>query len=597
MIEEGKQSLADWMDQLTPNNFKYLNQLGASYLPEIRLLEGSLRPLWGILPAYFSGVKSEKCESYIKNLKEMVEKQKLPPISTKNRQIAVETAVLSYAIGTYKHNFFNLFSTEGQQYLVDWLNEVNQIDIPKGNWLFFVILINSSLKENRLKYSKEKLEWALKEIDTLYLGDGWYTDGENKQRDYYIAFAFHFYGLLYSRISKDEFAEKFLDRAIKFSKYFTHWFDAKGRSIPFGRSLTYRFAHVCYWSALVVTGAYKETTLSLSEIKGIIYRNLNFWSTQPIQISSENPPSIGYSYGNLLLSEDYNSLGSTMWAFKTFILLELEENHPFWKCSTKKLEQNSNKEIVQPHAGFHFQHSDDHTLALSSTQYSTNHLLYHHHEKYSKFAYSSYFGFNLSRGSENIEKTSVDSTLSISISGHEQYQPRSRILKSKIYKEYGVSYWDVWRKVKIYTYLIPISSDVHIRIHEIETPYNIDVVEGGFPLFNWNKKYSEPLSTKSSIELKNENGISSIIDLSNNRVPIYVDQGPNTNIYSYEKNAIPALTTTLTKGKYTLSSMVVGSPRKKMEIPKIEISSNVKEYKVVIEEKNICIQKENFKYV
>ncbi len=44
-------------------------------------------------------------------------------------------------------------------------------------------------------------------IDSMYIGDGWYVDGKTTQRDYYIPFAFHYYGLIYATFMQDEILE------------------------------------------------------------------------------------------------------------------------------------------------------------------------------------------------------------------------------------------------------------------------------------------------------------------------------------------------------------------------------------------------------
>lgn len=42
------------------------------------------------------------------------------------------------------------------------------------------------------------LEEYLEGLETFYLGEGWYRDGDSGQKDYYISFAIHFYSLIYA---------------------------------------------------------------------------------------------------------------------------------------------------------------------------------------------------------------------------------------------------------------------------------------------------------------------------------------------------------------------------------------------------------------
>src|SRR5699024_4792585 len=46
-------------------------------------------------------------------------------------------------------------------------------------------------------FSQEQIDTDFLAIESFYDGQGWYFDGRQEKRDYYIAFAFHFYSLLY----------------------------------------------------------------------------------------------------------------------------------------------------------------------------------------------------------------------------------------------------------------------------------------------------------------------------------------------------------------------------------------------------------------
>ena len=135
-------------------------------------------------------------------------------VTTKTRQIAVEMAVYGFGLAYCKEKFLKYFSVEEKERLESWLNSINNIEFPEGNWYFFLLFTNMGLKLNGMKYSKEKLELALNRIESFYLGDGWYSDEQYEHMDYYIPFAFHFYGLLYSKLLPEcEEKNKYLNRA------------------------------------------------------------------------------------------------------------------------------------------------------------------------------------------------------------------------------------------------------------------------------------------------------------------------------------------------------------------------------------------------
>ena len=65
-----------------------------------------------------------------------------------------------------------------------------------------------------------------------------------------MSFGIHFYCLLYARFMEKEDPEHtalFKERAKTFSESFIYWFDDEGKALPFGRSLTYRFAQAAFF--------------------------------------------------------------------------------------------------------------------------------------------------------------------------------------------------------------------------------------------------------------------------------------------------------------------------------------------------------------
>jgi hypothetical protein len=584
----GKNELRNWMYSMIPIDDSFLSQSSAAYLPDIQNLEATLRPLWGIFPDFITNSDSDEvAKRYVRQLKQIVDNDQLPKITTKNRQIAVELGVVAYMLGNFQNKFLTLFSKNSQKRLVDWLNEINTIDFPEGNWYFFLILVNSALKRNHLDYSQEKLNLGLAKINSYYIGNGWYTDGPGKQMDYYVAFAFHFYGIMYSRWFDDRNAQEFQRRAVVFADQFQYWFDESGRSLPFGRSLTYRFAHVSFWSALVVSGLYKRTSLSLGQIKGIIERNFKFWQKQAITLPHENNLSIGYGYGQQLMSEDYNAPGSPMWAFKSFILFELPVDDEFWKIEIEPL--NKQRQVVQKEAGFLINSSNEQTTALSVSQFPKNPNLYCGSEKYCKFAYSTAFGFNVSRKQSGLNNLALDSTLMFSIPGHEQFVPRKKIDESFVNGTYGISVWHLWDDVFVRTYLIPIDAQSHIRIHEIKNNLPLDVAEGSFPLADWNHKYNLSENKDNSVEVFSLRGMSGIQDLTGDRDGVISQQGPNTNIYSPNPNAIPILRTTLDSGEHVLATLAYGFTNSDEQSPHVKFDFDDENFKLKIEGKNLQI--------
>lgn len=573
-----REDIIKWMNSMLNQDGIYKGNTGSAYGEDIRKIEELSRPLWGIFSLIASNEVDENCSRYISKIKKGLDRSSTSPfidVTTKTRQIAVEMAVYGFGLAYCKEKFLKYFSLEEKERLESWLNSINNIEFPEGNWYFFLLFTNMGLKLNGMKYSKEKLELALNKIESFYLGDGWYSDGPYEHMDYYIAFAFHFYGLLYSKLLPEcEEKNKYLNRAEIFAKDFIYWFDEEGKSLPYGRSLTYRFAHSAFFAALIIA---ESKIFSLEVLKGFLFRNMNWWYNQPMY-NQDGTLSIGYSYPNLIMSEDYNAPGSPMWAFKAFIILLLPKEHKIWKVKEVPYKKYSIKS-TQKHPGFIIMKDPRGTnnYALSSRQYSKG-KINHCSEKYCKFCYSTYFGWNLTRDQEGINNFACDSAIALSVNGTSQYFSRDKIIYSMQSDKYSYSKWLYGDIAEIKTWLIPIDYKYHIRIHEINTKLELESYEGAFPIFNWNPKFREPDILDRQIILDNEYGKSGIEDIFGNRTPRIVLQNPNTNIYNFERNAIASLYGIIPKGQVILGALVYGSPYEGMDIkkkPSIKIYNNI----------------------
>ena len=122
---------------------------------------------------------------------------------------------------------------------------------------------------------------------------------------------------------------RYRQRAQQFAKDYAYYFAANGEGIPFGRSLTYRFAMVAFWSAVAFS---QLDVFTPGIVKGIVLRHLRWWQQQSI-VDRDGILTLGFAYPNLAMCEDYNSPGSPYWALKTYLILALPEAHPFWQAA------------------------------------------------------------------------------------------------------------------------------------------------------------------------------------------------------------------------------------------------------------------------
>jgi hypothetical protein len=469
-------------------------------------------------------------------------------------QLAVEMPPMALSLALAPDVFWIPLPSIAQARIVAWLSQINWHKVVDSNWQVFPVLVNVALKRLGVKHDAATMERGLIRLEDFYLGDGWYSDGATDRRDYYVSFAIHFYLLIYARLMEREDASRaacYRERAAAFVKHFLYWFTAEGVALPFGRSLTYRFAQGAFWGALAFANV---DTLPWGVIKGMYLRHLRHWLRLPI-FSSDGLLSIGYSYPNLLMSEYYNGPGSPYWALKAFLPLALPQQHPFWTSDEQPMPE-LDRRILQKHAYMSISRSasNDHIVALTSGQWCELDFG-HTAEKYSKFAYSTHFGFSVAREATGLTKGAYDSILALS-DGEDHWRVRRACESFSITEKAITSVWKPWPDVEIRTELID-RFPWHIRIHTIKTARALETAEGAFAASR--EDGIGPICNAS----ENPRGAlyrgSGILNLAGDRVPLLIEPVPNTNLIN-PRTIIPMLKGRIAPGKHRLICMVLGEP-------------------------------------
>ncbi|WP_129544606.1 DUF2264 domain-containing protein [Serratia sp. 1D1416] len=546
-------------DLFSPDDAGFsLGDTCAHYGAEIARMEGLSRALWGIFPLMASGEEEHFSNCYVAAIKAGTNPQSSTYWGETGPydQRLVEMAVYGLGLSLLQDRLTSKFSEKELSDFYRWLNQISTAVMPDSNWNYFAIMVQLGFKRAGLPWDNEVINQRFGMMEAYYLGGGWYSDGIGRPRDYYISMAFHFYGLIYATLNGEDDpkrAEELRNRARHFANDFVYMSAADGSSIPFGRSLTYRFATIAFWCAVAFSGL---DVLSPGQIKGLILRNLRWWQNKPF-LDRNGILTLGYSYPNLAFCEDYNSPGSPYWALKIFLILAIPENNSFWTEAELPLPVTNGKHVI-PQASQIILHPQNggHVYMLTSGQLELNNYV-NTEAKYTKFAYSTEFGFTIERGRYGIKHAACDSMLLLC--EHDNYwRGRRDCEQILIHDNYIWSHWSPWHDVHIDTWLIPCD-EWHVRIHRLDSARDLQTVEGGFAVMN-GADIVIPRDDRESL-LCAGNGTSLIQDLSpyTPRQPGCVVTPPNSSIMFAECAAIPVLTGEVTKGMSWLVCTVAAS--------------------------------------
>ncbi len=555
-LDDMRRALIDLFDPLLPyfsqgNARVRIDAAGAHFDRAAADLEGFARPLWGLAPLGAGSGDFRHWDRYAEGLANGVDPKHPEYWGTVNGrdQRMVELAALGFALALVPEKIWEPLDQRARDNLVTYLKHARTFDYADNNWKFFRIFVDIALDRLGASFDRSLTETYLSELDGFYIGDGWYRDGNIRRIDHYIPFAMHFYGLIYSKLVDDDRAERYRERAILFARDFRHWFAPDGATIPFGRSLTYRFACAGFWSALAFADV---EALPWGEIKGLCLRHLRWWADKPIAHRDGTLP-IGFAYPNLLMSENYNSAGSPYWAFKAFLPLALPQTHPFW-AAEEKVPENEPAIAPQKHPGMVLMRSKADVVALSSGQ--ENQQMRFGAEKYSKFAYSARYGFSVESDERIFAGGAFDSMLAFSDDGL-HYRVRETNEEAKLAGDTLYARWSPYPDVTVETWLLP-ASPWHIRLHKIATPRPLQTAEGGFAIARRDFEADTLSSATGAAYAIGEKDFSGILDLGSTikREGIAQKAPPNTNLIA-SKTLVPQLRGTIPAGETILVSAVL----------------------------------------
>jgi hypothetical protein len=533
--------LQAWVRELTAPLLRYASPGGARFRLGVNTahhddaaadLEGYARPLWGLAPLAAGGGEFAHWDVWVRGLDSGTDPAHPEfwgePGDVDQR--LVETAAIGFALALVPERLWDPLSGAARDRVGRWLAGAVERETPANNWNFFPVLVGMGLDRVGHRHDASSRRARLDRLegyalgggpgdrfaadDAERIGAGWYSDGATAQRDYYIPWAMHFYGLLYAALAgpaDPARAARFRERAARFAAGFRHWFADDGSAVPYGRSLTYRFAQGAFWGALPYADV---TALPHGEVKGLLLRHLRGWRRRGPLTSPDGLLTVGYGYPQPAVAEQYNGPGSPYWAMKAFLPLALPERHPFW-TAPELPPAALPATLVQPEAGALLMRSGGDVTLLGARQHNT--WVRGGAAKYAKFAYSTRFGFSLPAGGLGAAQGAYDSVLALSDDtvppGAEPVHFRVRETCEEFRVEAWragapgaeatrsgeagaeapgegkagaaggdlvlVSTWRPWADVEVTTWLAA-AAPWHLRVHRVRTGRALHAYEGGF---------------------------------------------------------------------------------------------------------------------
>lgn len=204
-----------------------------------------------------------------------------------------------------------------------------------NNWLVFSAIIEAFLCKAGQDWDRMRVDYAIRQHEQWYKGDGVYGDGRWFHWDYYNSFVIQPMLDDVLRVATahydhwELFKEPFADRLRRYSAIQARMIAADGSFPPFGRSLAYRCGA---FHALAHSALNNDLPEELSPaaargaLSAVIHRTLD----APANFDDDGWLRIGLCASQPALGEAYISTGSLYLCLCAFLPLGLSPNDPFW---------------------------------------------------------------------------------------------------------------------------------------------------------------------------------------------------------------------------------------------------------------------------
>ena len=263
-----------------------------------------------------------------------------------NVQWLVDAAYLSLAIIRAPKELCEKLPEHVRKNLADCLRLTRNSRAVYNNWILFSAIVEAALYVMGEDYDIMRVDYAIRQMEQWYSGDGFYQDGSRFELDYYNSYVMQPMLTVLVKMFHDRYVEKHslysadepvgdmmyrlvMNRFKRYARIQEMSVSPDGSYPPFGRSIVYRcgafhaLAQASLWDILPdeVSPAMARVALTI-----VIKKSLEARDT----FNAEGWLNIGVCGHQPSICENYISTSSLYMASLVFLPLGLDENKPFW---------------------------------------------------------------------------------------------------------------------------------------------------------------------------------------------------------------------------------------------------------------------------
>jgi hypothetical protein len=206
-----------------------------------------------------------------------------------------------------------------------------------NNWLLFSATVEAALSRLGATWDRMRVDYALRQHEQWYKGDGIYGDGPTFHWDYYNSFVIQPMLLDVLDVCRDELpawkdmATRVEPRARRYAAILERLIAPDGSFPPIGRSIAYRFGAFQLLAQMALRKSLPEE-ITAPQVRGALSAIIKRSIEMPGTFDSNGWLQIGFAGHQPGVGETYISTGSVYLCAVGLLPLGLPASDPFWSA-------------------------------------------------------------------------------------------------------------------------------------------------------------------------------------------------------------------------------------------------------------------------
>ena len=254
----------------------------------------------------------------------------------KGSQPVVDAAFFAQALLRAPHQLWDPLDAVTKSNIIAALKSSRVITPGYNNWLLFSATIEAALLKFDNDGDRMRMDYAIKQHQLWYKGDGLYGDGPNFHWDYYNSFVIQpmllevLQTLQDSDKNQKNAYETALKRARRYAAIQERLISPEGTYPPIGRSLAYRFGAFQLLSKIALIQALPDN-IKPQQVRAALYTMIKRQLEAPGTFDNKGWLQIGLYGHQPNIGEGYISTGSLYLCSEAFLILGLPPSDELWQ--------------------------------------------------------------------------------------------------------------------------------------------------------------------------------------------------------------------------------------------------------------------------